>query len=96
MTAFWIAAGVLLAGALGFLLVPLTRKQPGRSGVTRDAINVSVYRDQLRELDVRLSGVDAEQACRLCERWTAEGFVLAATLTGVRVDVERLAGVLLV
>lgn len=54
MTLFWIIAGLLAAVALLFLLPPLLRKRGGEAGtsnVTRGALNVSIYRDQLRELD---------------------------------------------
>lgn len=52
---FWVISALLVACALAFLLVPLLRKTGGRAIVTRDAINVSVYRDQLRELDADLA-----------------------------------------
>ncbi len=62
MIAFWSIAALLLAGALGFLLLPLMRKRDEAGGVSRDAVNVSVYRDQLRELDADLeSGVITRQ-----------------------------------
>lgn len=51
MTAFWFIAAVLLACAMAFVIVPLVRKPRSGARVTRDAINVSVYRDQVRELD---------------------------------------------
>jgi cytochrome c-type biogenesis protein CcmH len=52
---FWLLSALLVAAALAFILVPLLRKSRGRKVVTRDAINVSVYRDQLRELDADLA-----------------------------------------
>ncbi len=62
MIAFWSIAALLLAGALCFLLLPLMRKRDEAGGVSRDAVNVSVYRDQLRELDADLeSGVITRQ-----------------------------------
>jgi cytochrome c-type biogenesis protein CcmH len=52
MTVFLIAAALMLATALCFVLPTLLRKE--RSGAThtqRDALNLEVLRDQLRELD---------------------------------------------
>ncbi len=54
MTWFWIIAGLFLAGALLFVLPPLLRPGPKAQWVSRGAVNVSVYRDQLRELDADL------------------------------------------
>ncbi len=57
MTAFVGLGVLLLAGALLFVVPPLLRREP-RPGATRDAVNVAVYRDQLRELEADLhSGV---------------------------------------
>jgi len=47
MIAFWISAALLAAGALALLLRPVREA----SGAAREALNVSVYRDQLRELE---------------------------------------------
>jgi cytochrome c-type biogenesis protein CcmH len=44
---------VLIAGALLFVVPPLLRRGL-REGATRDAVNVAVYRDQLRELEADL------------------------------------------
>lgn len=52
---FWLLSALLVAAALAFVLVPLLRRSRERRVVTRDAINVSVYRDQLRELDADLA-----------------------------------------
>ena len=54
MTAFWISAAVLAAAALAFVLHPLFWRRAPRS-VSRDAVNVSLYRDQLRELEADLA-----------------------------------------
>ncbi len=54
MTLFWIIAGLLAAGALLFVLPPLLRKRDADASVSRNALNVSIYRDQLRELDADL------------------------------------------
>ncbi len=51
MTAFWVIAVLLAAGALVFVLPPLLGRRRTASGATQDATNVAVYRDQLRELE---------------------------------------------
>jgi cytochrome c-type biogenesis protein CcmH len=53
VTAFVVLGAVLIAGALVFVVPPLLRRGLG-SGATRDAVNVAVYRDQLRELEADL------------------------------------------
>jgi len=53
MTAFVVIGVVLVAGALLFVLLPLLRGG-ARPGTTRDAVNVAVHRDQLRELEADL------------------------------------------
>jgi cytochrome c-type biogenesis protein CcmH len=55
MSVFPVVAGLLLAFAMAFILVPLTRTRRASSAVTRDGVNVSVYRDQLRELEAELA-----------------------------------------
>jgi len=53
MTVFVIAAALMLAAALGFILPTLMRKpMPNTAHAQRDALNLEVLRDQLRELDV--------------------------------------------
>jgi len=53
MTAFIVLGALLVAVALLFVVPPLLRRG-SRPGTTRDAVNVAVYRDQLRELDADL------------------------------------------
>ncbi|HXF65162.1 MAG TPA: c-type cytochrome biogenesis protein CcmI [Burkholderiales bacterium] len=55
MTAFWIIAVLLAAGALAFLLPPLLARRGAAGAGTRAAANVAVYRDQLRELEADLA-----------------------------------------
>lgn len=53
MTAFVVIAGLLAITALAFVVLPLLKR--GRdASVSRNAINVAVYRDQLRELEADL------------------------------------------
>lgn len=52
MTAFLIFASLLTLAALMFVLPPLLRQDPGTQQSTqRDAVNLAVLRDQMRELD---------------------------------------------
>ena len=51
MTEFWIAAGLLVAAALLFLLPPLWRSHAPAARTDRDAGNADLYRGQLAELD---------------------------------------------
>jgi cytochrome c-type biogenesis protein CcmH len=53
VTAFVAIAGLLAIGALAFIVLPLLRRGSG-AGLSRNAINVAVYRDQLCELDADL------------------------------------------
>ena len=53
MSVFVLLGAVLIAGALLFVVPPLLRRGL-RTGATRDAVNVAVYRDQLRELEADL------------------------------------------
>jgi len=62
VTAFVLVGAVLIAGALLSVVPPLLRRR-SRTGATRDAVNVAVYRDQLRELelDLRAGTLAADQ-----------------------------------
>ena len=73
MTAFLIAAAVLVAISLLFLLPPLLRRQDVHAEASRKAINAAIYRDQLNELDRDLDGgslsrEDFEQGRRELQR----------------------------
>jgi len=61
MTAFWLGAAALTVVALALLLRPLLRRRVG-AGVSRTGANVSVYREQLRELDADLAAGKLERA----------------------------------
>src|SRR6266568_6877788 len=62
MSVFLVIGALLVAGALLFIVPPLVRRG-SRPGVTRDAVNAAVYRDQLRELesDLRAGTLAADQ-----------------------------------
>jgi len=55
MTIFWIIAGFLIAGAMLFILPPLLGRGRGQDSATRSEVNLSIYRDQLHELDADLA-----------------------------------------
>lgn len=70
---FWLIVSLLAAGALLFLLPPLLKRKRRETEVSRDATNVAVYRDQLRELEAdvaagALSRESYEEARREIER----------------------------
>lgn len=50
--AFWAVAAVLVAFALAFLLPPLLRNRQLAFQAGRRSINIAVYRDQLKEMEV--------------------------------------------
>ncbi len=52
---FWFIAGLLIAAALLFVLPPLLRSGHGGAQISRGAVNVNVYRDQLLELEADLA-----------------------------------------
>lgn len=51
MTSFWVVAGIFIVGALLFVLPTLLRKKDHQAGGARDSTNISIYRDQLADLD---------------------------------------------
>lgn len=55
MTAFWLIAALLAAVALAFLLPPLLRRRGIPDPAPRNATNIAIHRDQLRELETDLA-----------------------------------------
>lgn len=55
VTLFWIAAAVCVLLALTFVLPPLLRRRETQTKAARKDINIAVYRDQLKELEVDLA-----------------------------------------
>lgn len=51
VTVFWLLAIVFVLIALAFVLAPLLRSRDARREADRRAINIAVYRDQLKELE---------------------------------------------
>jgi cytochrome c-type biogenesis protein CcmH len=62
MIAFWLSAAALAVAALVVLLRPFLRRQHGRGEVSREAANIAIYRDQVRELDADLAAGTLAQA----------------------------------
>ncbi|MNP97167.1 Formate-dependent nitrite reductase complex subunit NrfG [compost metagenome] len=63
MTAFWLAAGVLLLAALAFVLIPLLRGRRAQAEEDRTALNVALYQERIAELDAQhaAGALDAAQ-----------------------------------
>ena len=55
MIVFWIVAGLMIAGALLFVLPPLLGRRALSGGASHGQANVSIYKDQLRELESDLA-----------------------------------------
>lgn len=55
MTKFWIIAGLMIVVALLFIVPPLLVRARRLGSATRTELNLSIYRDQLRELDADLA-----------------------------------------
>jgi cytochrome c-type biogenesis protein CcmH len=61
MTLFWLIGALLAAGVLAWVLRPLLTRRAA-APVSSQAANVSIYRDQLRELDTDLAAGTLAQA----------------------------------
>lgn len=55
MTKFWIIAGLMIAVALLFIVPPLLARARRLGSAMRSELNLSIYRDQLRELEADLA-----------------------------------------
>ena len=51
MTLFWVLAGIFIVASLLFILPTLLRNKESDTGVARNSTNVSIYQDQISELD---------------------------------------------
>ena len=61
MIAFWTICGILILIALLFVLTPLLRSQASGNSVERNELNISLYQQQLRELETdRTNGLVEE------------------------------------
>lgn len=63
MTAFWLAAGVLLLAALALLLIPALRGHRAQAEEDRTALNVALYQERIAELETQhaAGALDAAQ-----------------------------------
>ena len=55
MIVFWVVVAIMIVGALFLLLPPLLGRGKSAASATRSEVNLSVYRDQLSELDADLA-----------------------------------------
>jgi len=76
MTMFWIIAGFLIAVALLFIVPPLLGRGRSQASATRSEINLSIYRDQLHELDADLAAGTLSKEQYQSARSELEGRVL--------------------
>lgn len=89
MTLFFLTAAALVAGVLLVLVLPLLQKPGATAALSADKVNISIYRDQLRELDEDLAAgtIDparhaearAELERRLLDDTAVEDGAIAAT-----------------
>lgn len=73
MIEFWLAAGLLLLIALGFLLIPVLRERRAQQEEDRTALNVALYEERLAELQAQ----------------EAEGVLSRAQLDSVQAEAAR-------
>lgn len=76
MTMFWVIVGLLIAGALLFIVPPLLGRGREQAPATRLEVNLSIYRDQLRELDAELAAGTLSEEQYRSARSELEGRVL--------------------
>jgi cytochrome c-type biogenesis protein CcmH len=79
---FWILIALMIAGALLFIVPPLLgRKNEQVSATARSELNITVYRDQLRELDAELAAGALSKEEYQSARSELEGRVLEDSAT---------------
>ncbi len=84
MIAFWVVASIMIAGALALLLLPLLGKGKRSASSSRQETNLSVYRDQLRELEADFAAGTLDETQYRAARSDLESRVLEDS-TGVEV-----------
>jgi cytochrome c-type biogenesis protein CcmH len=62
MMVFWSVAGLMTLGALLFIVLPLLGGKSPKVSARRSEVNLSIYRDQLHELDTDLTAGTLSQA----------------------------------
>ncbi len=81
MIMFWVVVAILIAGALLLLLPPLLGRGKHAASATRSEVNLSVYRDQLSELDADLASGTLDEAQHASARSDLERRVLEESAT---------------
>ena len=76
MTTFWVIAGLMIAGAMLFIVPPLLGRSRSLAPASRSEVNLSIYRDQLRELDADLAAGTLSKEQYQSARSELEGRVL--------------------
>ncbi len=61
MTVFWVVVGCLIGAALLFVIPPLFQKHRKTVEVDRESVNISIYKNQLKELEADLAAGDVSQ-----------------------------------
>ena len=82
MIMFWVVVVIMLAGALALLLPPLLGRGKGATSATRSQVNLSVYRDQIQELDADLASGTLDEAQHASARSDLERRVLEESAAG--------------
>ena len=88
MIEFWLYAGLLCLAALGFLLIPLLRGRRAQAEEDRTALNVTLYQERLKELQLLHQAGTLDQAQWQAARDEAARELLADT-EGVAEDRSR-------
>jgi cytochrome c-type biogenesis protein CcmH len=95
MTIFWIVAALLVAVALLFVVLPLLKKKDtGHQAMptSRSEANLSVYRNQLQELDSDLANGTLDKAQYQSAREELEGRVLEDSAVAVEAETAPSGG----
>lgn len=61
MTVFWLVAACLLSAALLFIVPPLFLRKKNSADIERSLVNITIYKNQLEELDIDLAAGDVSQ-----------------------------------
>lgn len=61
MTLFWVVAACLIGAALLFVIPPLFVRRKADAEIARSSMNISIYKNQLTELDTDLASGDVDQ-----------------------------------
>lgn len=87
MIVFFVTAALLLGIALFFVVPPLIGKRSSSGNVSHDATNLTIYRDQLRELDADLASGTLDKS----QYETAKLEIERRVLEEVEQDAEQVA-----